>query len=429
MKKLLAVLAFLLVAGTQLQAAPMFTFDALARTRYEYHLNTYDLGLTNTDEKSFFRFKFSGGVLADFESFASLYLRMSNESRSYIYNGAGSSEYNINEFIVDNLVLSMPKVFGVFDVKVGRMDLNPLEYGEGFLIADGTPLDGSRTFYFNAAKVKYNGPKGSVELIGIYNRSVDDIMPIINPNTPDTPLNDSNESALIVYGKTATSSKIYWEPYYMFKNEEANPQAGRIEKSINTFGSYVKCDLDKVIFRGQLAAQLSNYLSSVSAGFGGYVFADIPVSILQPFSLGYIYLSGDNTNTTGAEGWDPLFSRSPWMSEVVFYLYRYESGIGYWTNLQMYKADLNIPVTPRIKLFLSCGMLFANNEIDKNTTVIPGLFGDGKTRGGIAIAKLSYNISKNFSAFALGEYFKPGDFYYDKADDSIFVRLEFNAKI
>jgi len=46
-------------------------------------------------------------------------------------------------------VLNLP-----IDFKIGRQDFLG-QYGEGFLILDGTPGDGSRSFYFNAIKLTW----------------------------------------------------------------------------------------------------------------------------------------------------------------------------------------------------------------------------------------------------------------------------------
>ncbi|MCL2390162.1 MAG: alginate export family protein [Endomicrobia bacterium] len=439
MKKLLCVFLFTVFAVMPLLAETKLTFDALARARYEYMLNVFDAGLSGKDEKSYFRFKFLAGISADFDGWASACARIGTESRSYVYNGEGNgingngrignAQYNINEFFIDNLYVKIPYILDVVELKAGRMDLPISEYGEGFLIADGTPLDGSRTWYFNAVKAKFllgENKKSSVELIGIYNPRVDDVLPVANENTPPTALNDSNESAFIVYGRTGDKDSLYFEPYYMYKHEDAS-QAGRLENDVNTFGSYVKYKInDEITLRAQGAMQINNCDSEINTAFGGYVFADMPFAgIINPFSIGYAYLSGNDPNTSGTQGWNPLFSRYPWMSEAVCYLFKYESGLAYWTNIQLYKADLNLSISKELKIFLSGALLYAN-ESDFG---VADMFGEGKNRGTLGIAKVSYAFSKNVNTFALCEYFKPGDFYFSGAKDSIFVRLELAAKL
>ena len=439
MKKLLCVFLFTVFAAVPLLAEMKLTFDALARARYERLLNVFDAGLSGKDEKSFFRFKFTAGLLADFDGWASAYARIGTESRSYIYNGegngingngkVGNAQYDINEFFIDNLYVKIPYILDVLELKAGRMDLPIPEYGEGFLIADGTPLDGSRTWYFNAVKAKFvwgENKKSSVELIGIYNPRVDDVLPVANENAPSTPLNESNESGFMVYARTGDKDALYFEPYYMYKHEDA-VQAGRLENDINTFGSYVKYNLnDFVTLRGQGAIQINNCDRETNTAFGGYIFADTPFAgIINPFSIGYAYLSGNNPNTSGTQGWNPLFSRYPWVSEAVCYLFKYESGLAYWTNVQLYKTDLNFSVTKELKILLSGALLYANESYFG----VADMFGEGRNRGTLGMAKVSYAFSKNINAFVLCEYFKPGDFYFAGAKDSVFARMELSAKL
>ena len=273
MKKFFGVLLLGMFAVASVAAETKLSFDAFSRARYEYLVNVFDAGLSGKDERSYFRFKFTAGLLADFNGAASAYLRIGNESRSYIHNAGGSTEYNINEFIIDNLYVTIPNIFDILELKIGRMDLPLNEYGEGFLIADGTPLEGSKSWYFNAVKAKLALSESSnVEFIGIYNTRIDDILPVANENTsPYTwpqPLNDSNERAFIIYARTGDKDTLYFEPYYMYKHEYA--AGARLENEIDTFGSYIKYKInDEIVLRGQGAVQLNNYENEINTAFGG----------------------------------------------------------------------------------------------------------------------------------------------------------------
>ena len=51
-------------------------------------------------------------------------------------------------------------------------------YGEGFLLSDGTPQDGSRTFYFNAARAKWKvDERNTVDFTYITNQFQDRYLP------------------------------------------------------------------------------------------------------------------------------------------------------------------------------------------------------------------------------------------------------------
>jgi hypothetical protein len=379
------------------------------------------LGSSGSDKRSYFRFRFSGGINADFDGFAKIYGKLTAESRSYIYNASGDARYNINEAVIDSLFIIVPKLFNSVEIQAGRFDLSG--YGEGFLIADGTPLDGSRTSYFNAAKLKIFNENNSIEFIGTYNPQYDNL-PVINDQNQR--LNDSDERALIIYGKTKPSDSLYIEPYYIWKTEDhsAGSAISNAETSINTFGAYIKYNFEKITLRGQGALQIGNYNEQTAAAFGGYAYADFALcNAVKPLSFGYAYLSGDDYKSDAVEAWNPLFSRYPWKSEIMASLYAAESGIGYWTNLQMFVAESNFIPFNKTSVKASYGYLLANESFTG------GIFGGGKIRGSLFTCRISYDISENIKTYLHGEYFVPGNFYYNDAKNAVFVRAEFSAKI
>ncbi|MDR1195558.1 MAG: alginate export family protein [Endomicrobium sp.] len=400
-------------------------FDGLARIRYEFLNNNSSLGSYN-DEHGYFRFKFSGGVSADFFNIFSVYGKLTTESRSYTYNANADARYDISEFLIDSLFINIPKLFGVLDIKAGRMDLPMSEYGEGFLIGDGTPLDGSRTYYFNAARFRYAVmPRTNIEFMTIYNPEIDDF-PVMN--SQDKKLNDSQESAAVIYARSQLTNKLYIEPYYIWKTEKAEQNPARQHQkdiSVNTFGSYLKYDLNTIAFRAQAAAQIGNYDDEIGRAFGGYVYADLPLlNIFKPLSVGYIYLSGDDPDTKAVEAWNPLFSRYPWISELLVMLYSRETAVGYWTNLQLARLEATFKPYEKISINATYDFIYANTAMQPND-----IFGSGLNRGNLIRCKVAYNFTNKISAYVLGEYFIPGDFYSKDAEDASFLRLEFSAKL
>ena len=69
-------------------------------------------------------------------------------------------------------------------LRIGRQDfLGPDMYGEGFLLMDGSPADGSRTFYFNAAKLRWKiNEKNSLDFVYIDDPRTDVFLPSIHPS-------------------------------------------------------------------------------------------------------------------------------------------------------------------------------------------------------------------------------------------------------
>jgi hypothetical protein len=402
-KKLFLIFLLINFSPALLFAAAQTAFEGQTRLRYEYLGN--NSALTN-ERASYFRFRVLSAIKADFSESVSLSARLNTESRSYIYNSGSDARYNIDEAVFDNFFVLLPDVKGV-EIKAGRFDFNPSEYGEGFLIADGTPLDGSRTGYFNALRLRYK----NIELLGIYDTKRD-FLPVINDRAKL--LNSSTETAAAVYGRFKKGDNVFLEPYYIYKEEEGIA-------NINAFGTYFKYAFDGFTLRAQAAFELGDYQGRTRQAFGGYIFGDLPLRLagfIKPLTLGYIYLSG------GDDAWNPLFSRYPWQSEIMATLYAKESGPGYWTNLQLFKAGADFALFEKSSLTASYSYLRANSAMPET-----GIFGGGKERGHLAAFRLSYEISKDIKAYIHGEYFIAGDYYYKNAKDASFLRVELTAKI
>jgi len=412
------------------------------RIRYEYSKNIPDLNSSAKDNKGYFRFKTSPSVEYDFAKDADVYVRLTNENRAYTYwAGASASagksaskkgyHYDINETVFDNLYFDWKNIFAApVSVRVGRQDLEG--YGEGFIFKNGTPLDGTRTAYFNAGKLSLQvNDKNSLDLIAIRDTKNDVYLPVINESNPRQALNSSNEYAFSLYHKTDSIQNLHWENYYVYKHEDASPTARmtREETKLNTIGTYAKYNLDpSLALRGQIAGQFGDYGKNDRTGIGGYFFVDKDfkkASWSPQFSAGAIYLSGNNRSTSTNETWDPLFSRDTWHSVLYASYYSSETENSYWTNLQMYRASVSVKPIDKLKLTLWYNYLRANNQVAATKTLFSGT---GKERGHLTQLRLDYAISKNINTYFLAEYFVPGDFYVKSADDALFLRWELTYK-
>ena len=371
----------------------------------------------------------------DFSDKISLFTKLTDEFRAYTYFYQSSSRkkglgFDINETVFDNLYLDIKDVLGLpVDLRFGRQDFL-FTYGEGFLIMDGTPLDGSRTFYFNAFKSTWKiNEKNSLDFVYIRNPRDDLYLPIINEGKSPQALNITDEEAYMLYLKSKSFEDLHLEGYYIYKREDDDGgvrlqgQKGKI----NTFGSFAKYNFSPYALRGQLAFQFGDYGLNDREALGGYLFLDrsFDDNLWSPSaSVGFVYLSGDDPSTTKNEGWDALFSRWPWMSELYSLTYNGESGIDYWTNLKMARAELALKPSKKTKLRFWYNVLWAN-ETPVGTSFVTGL---GKTRGHLPQVRFDYAINENISAYILGEYFIPGSFHADNADDALFLRTEVTIK-
>jgi hypothetical protein len=424
---LLLFIAGILPLAGELQATPTFTIIPYLRLRYEYWKNLSDMNTAIPDDRSFYRFKISLAGQADFTKNLDAFVKLTNESRAYIYYAGGNATYNINETVFDNLYADVKNIDGLpLELRLGRQDLLGL-YGEGFLFGDGTPVDGSRTYYFNAAKASWRiNTTNTLDCLYIVDNKYDNILPIINEINGRQQLNATDEHAFALYHKSDVSSAFHLEDYYIWKHEDGGGTLlSAQETTLNTVGSFARyLPLSWLTVRGQLAYQFGTYGTNDRTGLGGYVFTDAVFkdTLWTPqVTAGYIYLSGDDRSTATNEAWDPLFSRYPWMSELYVLSYTKETGTGYWTDLNLTRIGASINPLPKTKLTLTYNILGANQ------TVAGTLFGTGTDRGKLYQGRIDYTFTKNISAYVLTEYFTPGNFYVG-SDPAEFVRVELQCK-
>ncbi len=400
------------------------------RLRHEWWKNTADMNNDIRGDLSFFRFKTLLWGKLDISDNYSAYVRLANENRSYNDNQAGSAEYNINELVIDNLYVDMKKLLGcALDARIGRQDMAGL-YSENFIIADGTPLDGSRTFYFNAGRVMWR-VNGTNSLDGIYIKvkKYDDILPVGNELKTKQALNDADAYGYGVYHKSEVSKALHWENY-VFRSHEDMAVGGKVsstllETKLTTLGTFARYSMEPFTLRGQLAFQMGDYGDNRRRGMGGYMYADAKYKDVRwtpSGSIGYVYLSGDDTSTSDNESWDPVFGRTPLGTDLYSLAFIPESGNAYWTNLHMFRVNASVKPCEKSKIDLNYGIFYADRSVPATAVL-----GNGKDRGRLTQLRMDYAFTKSITSYAIVEYFTPGDFYVGK-DAAVFSRVETSFK-
>ena len=421
-------------------------------------LDTGNLATGGFPDRNFFRLRTQLWARADFNPQLGIYARLVNEMKYFdgpftAYkagnDGSDPDRYDPDELVIDNLYFDAKDVFGLpIDLRIGRQDfLGPDQYGEGFLLMDGTPADGSRTFYFNAAKLRWKINKGnSVDFVYINDPRTDVFMPSMHPAVEGglfvdnkKVLTASREQGFVLYGRSKVTDNVAVEPYYIYKTEQAFGAVPKLK--LNTLGARAVVTLDGGWrFGGEFATQFGDYDSGGAwhdrTGNGGYAFVGRKYgnATLKPeFDLRFVYLSGDDTGTKDKnETFDPLFSRNPNWNELLIYPLLNETanfgggGIpGYWTNVEILKASVKLNFSPATALNLAYQYLWAPEKSGLTTA----LFGTGKERGHLPTAILTHQFSKSLDAMAQFEYFIPGSYYSDQADNATFIRLQLQYRL
>ena len=352
-------------------------------------------------------------IFGEYHPSDSLYFRgrVVNEFRTY--QTPDNQDWSaMDETVFDNLFVDYKH--DLFDVRVGRQDMI---YGTGKLILDGTPKDGSRTIYFDAAKFVYKGIENTtVDLLAMYTQAQDPLA----IHTQDRDLvgktggrYDGVEAGGAVYVKNKTYEDLPWEGYYIAKTK-----GQFVTEQINTVGARLMPKWSDGLFDAniegayQSAPDTSEFMIDALANWNIKGMKEQKAKL----GLGWYYLSED---------WDPLFARWPQYSEL--YVYSFDTtGAGQWKNVSMPHIDFSISPMKNYKADFLLGYMFAP-EAD-------GL-GGGKNRGLLftwwnrfTIKEQLFSQRDKLSGHFLFELMQPGDYYTDAQQDNTatFVRLELN---
>lgn len=395
-------------------------------------------GVTRGGENNVIRIRPRVWVELDPAENVTLKVRAVEESREWFKPenepAAQSSSYDFpDEVVFDNLYLEVRDLFDkTLDLRIGRQEMM---YGNGRVILEGTPKDGSRTIYFNAAKAVFKGIEDTtIDVFGIYNPPEDEIA--INSADRDltglAPGNpDMTESGAGVYLKNKSFSALPFEAYGIYKNEEAwnsGPATNIVAHDaaeIGTVGARLMPEFTAML-KGNLEAamqfgtrgdqDLSGYMIDASLIVKPPCLEDMKGSI----DAGVYYLSGDDPSTTDDEGWDPLWARYPQSSDLYVYAYDQEAA-GYWSNVMM--PNLNLCLSP-LKWLKTSAKLAYLYAVEENGS------GGGDERGFLWGLKGEFTLGEGLitskdklSGHLLVEVLEPGN-YYSNDETSYFARWE-----
>jgi len=404
------------------------------RVRLETWDNAVSLLRSANSGSSYMRFKSS--VMGQWYAGQTVEIaaKITNEFRTYF--APSTNSFRMNEIFIDQLYLKWnTKNILEGTLTIGRQNMS---YGEGFVILEGTPLDGSRSTYFNAVKYDWNiNKENNLSFFALYVPITDDL-PVINGNDIEASflvdgtwgLAEQKENAFGVY----YTGKFSWgglQSYYIRKNYlDPKLSSGQIDANVNVIGGRIVKPLMKelnVTFEG--AYQFGKYGSYDRNAYGGYIYFDYKplwnTNILpKTFTFGTIILSGDDPNTNNNEGWDPVFSRWPKWSDSYVYTYVKESRISNWSNLISIYASFKFVFDEKTGFNFDYHHMLAPEDKMNSFTA-----GNGTLRGDLFIAKLIFEITKNLSGHLLYEHFNPGGYYFNNADSYNFGRVEFTVNL
>jgi len=404
-------------AGEETKSPPRYTLIFAERFRFEAWDNAVNLDDAAADGSAYTRNRTTLGLVWRPLRNLEVLGKVTNEFRVYL--APKSQSFGWNEVFFDNLYVKWRLPGRVpFTVTAGRQDLN---FGEGFVIADGTPLDGSRSYYFNALRLDADLAKGHRLTAFIHTQQTTDrTLPVFN-EVP-RPLAEQPEQALALY-YAGTFGKAKVDAYAVRKTTDAT-EAWPVPTRINTLGSRAVVQLAKPLtLTAEAAFQTGSFGEAGRSAYGVIAHLDYDLKgtlpLLKSAAVGGIFLSGDNPATARMEGWDPIFSRWPKWSESYIYTLTRESRQAYWNNLSSLYATLAFDFGERADGLVNVMPMRAGYAQ-------PGEFpgGTGRDRGTLVKGRLNYKIGKYLSGRVIWEHFAPGNFYFDAASSYDWIQFE-----
>jgi len=456
------------------------SWGADMRIRNEYSDNALSLGVYpgaalkfgEVHEQDYLRFR--GRVWASIlpTNDFTFNVRLTAEPREFLKTSTMDTFYKQSGMqwrygIIDTLNVQWKKPFELpATVTVGRQDIL---LGDGWLVGDGTPEDGSFTTFLDAVRVTYklDDQHTTIDVIGLmeYARA-DAWLPTLGnssylaPDSQPMLLTDQNEKGAILWVANKSMDYANLDGYFIYKHDTRinNRPEGLFGDNgdIYTLGGRVSGLLqerwkysvegayqfgrkqDPELNQGGANPDLS--ASAQSAGFRGlnaygvqnkltYQFND---PLKNQISLSYEFLSGDNRNTGSDEMFDVLWGRWPQWSEMYnIYGNVQESRVGQTANLHRIGPTWTLTPLKNMDLSASYFILLADQDMatrDLNNTFHgsasqSAFTGTGNFRGQYLQAVLKYKFNQHLSGHLWSEFLFPGDFYANRQMET-FLRAE-----
>ncbi|MGD0552514.1 MAG: alginate export family protein [Sedimentisphaerales bacterium] len=426
--------------------APWLEQGADFRFREHYGYNWTALNDDLTDPKGnnaadwhFERYRSRWWTSIKADDNTSINTRFTWEFRTYDKPDSAAQATDFDEIIMDNLNLSMKNFLDLpATAIIGRQDI---KLGEGWLVFDGTPVDGSRTFYFDAARFTFDlGEKTKLDTIYVSNMPKSDwwLKPINDRNKIVT---QEEEQGAIVYLTDKSNENMQVEGYFMFKNNNPvdNIARGFITSAaklaqyskkaeIYTFGGAISGRLsENWNYRVEGAVQTGRSASPNTAltantetedllAFGEkstleYSFKD---DLDNKLHVTYEYLSGDDPGTKRVEAFNPLWGQWPQWSEFYQpYVTQMEDALV--SNIHRLDFGHKFKPNKEWEILTDWNLLWANENTFAGN---PKFTEDGNFRGHLLTCWARYNFTKQLKGNLVGEYFMPGNYYSSTNNDN-----------
>lgn len=334
--------------------------------------------------------------------------RLVNEWREYAHEKGTNNYQALDEVVLDNLYIDLDNLFNNhLNLRIGRQDLN---YGTGKIIRLGTPLDSSRTCYFNAIKASLHLDSLQFDFLALQVAAEDELA----IHSRDRALLEGDENGAGLYIKNNHFPSVPQEYYYLYKHEQraANLDLHTVGlRLMPQFSEHLTANLEMARQDGhrQYGTLAGGELLDLS------IFYRLPSwrRLTSLLDLSYYYLSGDDPHTRTDEAWQPLWARYPhYMSYTM--VRSQVPHFAAWSNISMPSAGLAVDITSRLKLATRLALVYAPEEGP----------GGGHKKGNLFVCRLRYTINKKWRTDIHLEVMDPDDYYSESHGHGHYSHIE-----
>lgn len=386
-------------------------------------IKTEEPAVTRGGRNDYFRFRtrLKGGV--DWGERASLDARLANEFR---VRDCGVESYEWpDELIVDQLALTVRGLWDVADLVLGRQDVS---LGSGRLFAEGTAKDGSRTQFFDGARLRVRaGEKRTLDVFGFYGND-ENRLAVGHEHRDMTGLaggkNGMDEISAGAFWEDRSAAALGWGAYWVWLRDGAWTTAAgeRVGKEdMQTVGARLMPD-----FGGGVTAEVEGAWQFGEGGEGRRAWFGAGGVKWAPgggawVGLNGLALSGDDPETARREDFNVLYGRYPWISELLLYAFDAD-GVGTWHNLSRAWAEAGVAFGEggAHRVAVSAGPVWAFERDGA---------GGGRERGWLEGLTYNFPLAKGpwgkLTGHLFAEVFEPGD-YYVSDETAYFARWQVN---
>ncbi len=344
------------------------------------------------------------------------------------------SDWIYNEAIIDKLNVAWSKVLGLpLKVVLGRQDII---HGNGWLVLDGTPLDGSRTIFFDGFRAIWDIEEAKTQIDVAYVETRHDSHDFIEPFGDDErPLNEDDSHGVMLFVTNKSIEDTELQGFFIWKNDNPDfddekkgrfPPVWSQDADLYTYGGRIVRTFDEHWkARAEFANQTGqkNGQNVCAWGFNSRLDWFAKDALDNNIRVGYEYLSGDDPSTGNREDFDPLWARWPQWSELYIYTYARETRIAHVTNLHRLNVGWTFKPVKKIELCTDYHLLFADENPNGGSD--NGFSRTGCFRGQLATFLMKYKFNEHVSGHALAEAFFPGNYYDETMNDpALFLRYE-----